>query len=158
MVKGLYIGRFQPFHNGHLWAIKHAFENVDELVVGIGSAQEKGVEHNPFSVDDRERMIRSVFEAEGISGVTIVRIPDINDAVRWISYVEQIVGEFDVLISGDGKNQDLFSEAGYKLVKLPRWEGESGTRVRKLIRENGDWKKHVPKSVANYIVKNNLVL
>ncbi len=37
--RGLYVGRFQPFHLGHLDAIKYALKEVDELVIVIGSAQ-----------------------------------------------------------------------------------------------------------------------
>ena len=40
MVKrGLYVGRFQPFHLGHLGAVKSILEDVEELVIVIGSAQ-----------------------------------------------------------------------------------------------------------------------
>ena len=39
MVRAFYIGRFQPYHFGHHTIIKQIAEEVDELVVGIGSAQ-----------------------------------------------------------------------------------------------------------------------
>ena len=41
-LRGLYIGRFQPFHNGHLQAIKYVLENVDELVIAAQHVGQPG--------------------------------------------------------------------------------------------------------------------
>ena len=38
-VRGILIGRMQPVHNGHIEVIKKTLEEVDEIVIGIGSAQ-----------------------------------------------------------------------------------------------------------------------
>ncbi|MEM2947357.1 MAG: adenylyltransferase/cytidyltransferase family protein, partial [Candidatus Bathyarchaeia archaeon] len=39
MVKrGLFVGRFQPFHKGHLSVIEDILKEVDELVIVVGSA------------------------------------------------------------------------------------------------------------------------
>ena len=46
--RALFIGRFQPFHNGHLNVIKTLLENHKEVVVVIGSAQEENTAENPF--------------------------------------------------------------------------------------------------------------
>ncbi|HZK30987.1 MAG TPA: adenylyltransferase/cytidyltransferase family protein, partial [Methanoregula sp.] len=39
MRRGFYIGRFQPYHNGHQSVLEHIADDVDEIVIGIGSAQ-----------------------------------------------------------------------------------------------------------------------
>ncbi|MFZ0697114.1 MAG: adenylyltransferase/cytidyltransferase family protein, partial [Nitrososphaeraceae archaeon] len=38
MYRGLFIGRFQPFHLGHLATIKFALKTVEQLVITVGSA------------------------------------------------------------------------------------------------------------------------
>ena len=38
--RGLFVGRFQPFHLGHLDMVKYALTEVDELIIVIGSAQD----------------------------------------------------------------------------------------------------------------------
>ncbi|HLN89981.1 MAG TPA: adenylyltransferase/cytidyltransferase family protein, partial [Candidatus Binatia bacterium] len=51
--RGLYVGRFQPFHLGHLDAIKYVLKEVDELVIVIGSAQYSHNSNNPFTAGER---------------------------------------------------------------------------------------------------------
>ena len=53
MKRGLFIGRFQPFHLGHLKDIKRAIQEVDELVIGVGSSNEECTKENPFTVEER---------------------------------------------------------------------------------------------------------
>jgi nicotinamide-nucleotide adenylyltransferase len=56
--RGLYVGRFQPFHLGHLDAIKYTLKEVDELVIVIGSAQYSHNANNPFTAGERLVMVR----------------------------------------------------------------------------------------------------
>jgi nicotinamide-nucleotide adenylyltransferase len=59
MVKrGLYVGRFQPFHLGHLEAIENVLKEAEELVIVIGSAQYSHNINNPFTAGERLVMIR----------------------------------------------------------------------------------------------------
>ncbi|MEM2966110.1 MAG: adenylyltransferase/cytidyltransferase family protein, partial [Candidatus Nitrosocaldaceae archaeon] len=57
-MKGLFIGRFQPFHNGHLEAIRFALKQVEILWIVIGSAQRSHEQRNPFTAGERLSMIR----------------------------------------------------------------------------------------------------
>ena len=67
MKRGLFIGRFQPFHLGHLQDIKDALKEVDELLIGIGSSNEERTKENPFTVNERVKMADSVLLKNGIS-------------------------------------------------------------------------------------------
>ena len=60
--RGLYVGRFQPFHLGHVEAIKKILDEVEELVVVIGSAQYSHNRGNPFTVGERLVMIRNALD------------------------------------------------------------------------------------------------
>ena len=50
-MKILYIGRFQPFHNGHLQLIKSIENKFDQIIIGIGSSQYSHDKNNPFTVE-----------------------------------------------------------------------------------------------------------
>ncbi|MBV9668355.1 MAG: adenylyltransferase/cytidyltransferase family protein, partial [Nitrososphaeraceae archaeon] len=56
--RGLFVGRFQPFHLGHLATIKFALSHIEELVVVIGSAQKSHEIRNPFTAGERIQMIK----------------------------------------------------------------------------------------------------
>ncbi len=64
--RGLYVGRFQPFHKGHLEAIKEVLDEIEELVIVIGSAQYSHNIHNPFTAGERLVMIRHALQEAGI--------------------------------------------------------------------------------------------
>jgi len=55
--RGFLIGRFQPFHNGHVQLVEKIATEVDELVIGIGSAGDSHSERNPFTAGERIRMV-----------------------------------------------------------------------------------------------------
>ena len=61
---GFLICRFQPFHLGHLEAIKFALGKVEHLHVGIGSSNKSHEERNPFTADERKKMILSSVDSE----------------------------------------------------------------------------------------------
>lgn len=44
----LFVGRFQPFHLGHLKVIKDILKKNDFIVIAIGSSDEKNTDKNPF--------------------------------------------------------------------------------------------------------------
>jgi len=154
---GLYIGRFQPFHNGHLWAINKALEFCKKLIVCIGSAGEYGTDENPLNSHDREKILDSVLDISGLSDKCIVKsLDDINDNLRWVEHVKKNLGKFDIVISGDDINSQLFKDKGIEVYTLPRWEGINATEIRALIRSEGDWQESVPSVVSSVLKKKYL--
>ena len=59
---GLLIGRFQPFHLGHLDAILFGLSRAENLFIGIGSSNRYNEKKNPFSAEERREMIVSSIE------------------------------------------------------------------------------------------------
>ena len=78
--RGLYVGRFQPFHLGHLCAIKATLKEVDEIVIVIGSAQYSHKPNNPFTAGERLVMIRQALQEAKVdySKLWIVPVPDVH--------------------------------------------------------------------------------
>ncbi|MHB8407839.1 MAG: NUDIX domain-containing protein [Acidiferrobacterales bacterium] len=54
----VFIGRFQPFHLGHLDAIRYGKKIADELTVVIGSSFQSRSIRNPFSAKEREYIMQ----------------------------------------------------------------------------------------------------
>ena len=156
MVKrGLFVGRFQPFHKGHLEAIKDVLKEVDELGVVIGSAQYSHRKDNPFTAGERVTMIRKALEEAEIPAARwwIVPVPDVHVHMVWVAEVVGYVPKFDVVYSNEPLTKRLFLEAGFKVKPFPLHKREvySATEIRERMLNRKDWKKLVPKSVAKII-------
>ncbi|HKZ45657.1 MAG TPA: nicotinamide-nucleotide adenylyltransferase [archaeon] len=148
MAKAFIIGRFQPVHLGHVYAIKEAMKKFDEVVIGIGSSNESSTFRNPFSFDEREQMLRLV----GIK-CKVVGIPDIKDDKEWCEQIFKTV-DFDVAITGSEWVKKCFY--GRKKVGKPDFllpEVYSGVRIREKMSKGEKWEDLVPKKVADFIKK-----
>jgi len=155
--RGLFVGRFQPPHLGHLHAIKQALEECDELIIVIGSSQYSHTFENPFTAGERFEMIRLMLKDGGIdlSKVIIIPVPDVGEHSLWVSRIESYCPRFDVVYTNNPLVQRLFKEAGYEVrePKLYRRDVEMGTAIRKRIVEGDLWEDFVSRSVAEYLKK-----
>jgi len=154
-MRGLVIGRYQPFHNGHLEVIKEIIEDneCDELILAIGSAQESHTGINPFTAGERILMIDCALSSEGIKNYYLIPIVDINRYSVWVSHVESLVPPIDIVYTNNSLTKRLFKERGYK-VKTPKLYDRnmySGTKIRELIINDGQWSQLVPSEVVKII-------
>jgi len=152
------VGRFQPFHYGHLNSVFYALEKCDELVIGIGSANRSHEKKNPFTAGERVEMIKLALEEAGIpcSRWTIVQIPDVELHSLWVSIVKSLSPSFDVVFSNDPLTTILFTEEGVKVLPTPLYEREkcNATQIREFIMSGREeWKSYVPPSVRDFLLK-----
>ena len=154
-MKAIFIGRFQPFHRGHLRVIKFISKKYKEIIIGIGSSQYSNTKENPFSAEEREEMIvKSLIEAD-INNFNIVLIPDIHNPPKWVEHVLSINSEFDVVFTNNDFTKKLFTEKGFQVSQTPLFNEDvySGKIIRERINNNENWKDLVPNSVIEIIKK-----
>ena len=155
--RGLYVGRFQPFHLGHLDAIKYALKELDELVIVIGSAQYSHNANNPFTAGERLVMVRrALLEAEvDLTKLWIVPVPDVHLHMLWVSAVEGYTPKFNALYSNEPLTRRLFMEAGYQVKKIPLFDRKvyMSTVIREKMLKDNSWMELVPKSVSDFILE-----
>ena len=153
--RGLFVGRFQPFHLGHLSAIKDILKEVEELVIVIGSAQYSHNLNNPFTAGERLIMVRKASEEAGIdySRVWVVPVPDAHLHMMWVSAMEGYTPPFDVVYSNEPLTRRLFIEAKYRVKSIRFHERKlySSTEIRERMLKGESWEKLVPKGVAAFI-------
>jgi len=152
---GLLVGRFQPFHYGHLAAVKFALKKVDYLYVVVGSAQRSHERDNPFTASERISMIKSALDGNGVdpSKWMAIPIPDADSHSVWVSSVESIVPKFDIVFTNDSLTHLLFKEEGIAVTSVPYLDRKrySATNVRERILERKDWASLVPPQVAKLV-------
>ena len=154
-MRALYIGRFQPFHLGHLHVVKLILNSSKEIIIAIGSSQVSHTIQNPFTAGERFLMIKKTLETEGVDlrRVHILPVPDIYRNALWVKHVETITPPFDVVYANEPVTVRLFKESAYN-VKGPEFYKRtiySGEEIRKRILNKGDWESLVPKATAEVI-------
>lgn len=154
----LFIGRFQPFHNGHLYSLKKCLELAESVIVAVGSSQESGTENNPWDFETRKKMVESL---SGVSRkVRVVAIPDLFNDQRWgeqiVSLIKEAGYEPDQVVgvgNNDWTNRILKARGimVYETGFYMRDELE-GVKIRTLLNEGDEsWKARVPESVVKYL-------
>lgn len=151
-MRGFYIGRFQPYHNGHHQMVKEIATEVDELVLGIGSAGDSHSTRNPFTAGERIMMVtKSVVDFD----ITTYAVP-IEDLERnsvWVSHVQSMSPAFDVAYSNNPLVIQLFKEAGVEVRQSPMFNRGvlQGTELRNRMISGEDWQSLVPEPVVGVI-------
>lgn len=153
--RGLFVGRFQPFHLGHAEAFKKLLEKMDEIVIIIGSAQLSHELDNPFTAGERYVMIKDALNELGIGPERyhLIPVPDSPMHSVWVAQITSYSPPFDVVCSNDPLTRRLFKELKIPVDSVPFYRREtlSATEVRRRMLSGGDWRELVPKSVAENI-------
>ena len=154
-MNGLLIGRFQPFHNGHLYAVKFALSKVENLWIGIGSSNRANEKKNPFTADERKEMILSSIDDEFSKRIQIFYIPDVDDHEKWTYQIDSIIPDYDVVFSNDDFTESLFSKREIKVIPVLLKEREflSGTNIRNKIASDQNWQEFVPQGTKRILEK-----
>jgi len=154
-MKALFIGRFQPFHLGHLLLLQRLATQYEEMIIGIGSSQYHDTPDNPFSEAERYQMISRALDAVGIDNYHIVSIPDIHNPPKWVDHVCSIIPDFDLIIANNPLTRKLFSEKGYVVKGTAYFDRKrySGKEIRRRMINDEPWADLVPKTVYDIIYK-----
>jgi nicotinamide-nucleotide adenylyltransferase len=150
--RGLLLGRFQPFHKGHEQVVERIAEEVDEVVIGIGSADASHSVRNPFTAGERIVMITNVLEAFAVTSY-VVPIEDLDRNAVWVGHAESMCPPFDVVYSNNPLVIRLFTEAGYEVrdTELADRDRLQGAEIRKEIVQGNAWRDRVPRPVVDAI-------
>ncbi|OUS24002.1 ADP-ribose pyrophosphatase [Gammaproteobacteria bacterium 45_16_T64] len=145
----VFIGRFQPFHMGHLEVIQAGLQQAEQMIILCGSAHQPRSARNPWTVSERETMIRGAISEADNNRIHIAPLMDIvyNDE-SWTRNVQATVNGLVTAHHGIphktpkvgliGHSKD---ESSYYLNLFPQWgavqvknfDGISATPIRAAI-------------------------
>lgn len=176
----VWVGRFQPFHSGHLETLIRllnlpdtsslvvaviSFAPVTHQASGPGDAT-GGTEQNPLSAFHRRQMIERLILARHLeSRVSVVCLPRTD--LFWPIASDMLPPDRQICVttgrSGDNefelqKAKD-FQARGEEIctVDISDQPYTSGTRIRRLVRRGGDIRALVPTEVLEYLEENDLM-
>ena len=154
-MNGLLIGRFQPFHLGHLAALRFALSKVDKLWIGLGSSNKPLQKNNPFSAEERKEMILSSIDESMKQRIQIYFIPDLENHVKWIELIDSLVPKFDTVFTNDELTRHLYSKRDVEVLLIPFVKRDilSGTNIRNMMISDQKWEDLVPEGTKNFLSK-----
>jgi bifunctional NMN adenylyltransferase/nudix hydrolase len=145
----VFIGRFQPLHNGHLAVLQHALTLARRIVIVLGSASKPRSPRNPFTESERHEMILAAL-GEVDPGLRerlcFVSVRDCYDDQRWRDAVElavsHAIGDVQSRVGVIGYIKDASSKylRGFRrwpLVEAGKSHALSATEVRAAFLSTG---------------------
>lgn len=153
----VFIGRFQPLHLGHEAVIRKALEVSTRVLVLIGSSNRAPSLKNPWTANQRERMIQEAFLDDFYDGVQVGYLHDFDYADNlWIQSVQEHVevwnyhGDKKIGLIGHSKDQSSYYLKlfpGWGSVEVENVDGLNSTDIRNNFIEYG------PHSIRNMVSK-----
>lgn len=172
---GVILGRFQPFHKGHLEYLLAAYDEVDDLIVGIVTPANEpteyepndlsrlGEENNPFTYVERVQMIDKALEEIGM----------LPDHINFVHFQPKFVDEWYEEVPKDAvyfvtsgidetsadvenKKADEMRARGLHVIELDipeQGETYSATDIRNKMLNEEEWRHLVPAAVAEYLTE-----
>ena len=150
---GLLIGRFQPFHLGHLDAMLFGLSRVENLFICIGSSNKSNERKNPFSAKERREMIVTSIESSIADRIKIFDVPDVGDHEKWTFEIDKTVPKYDIVFTNDEFTRTLFEKREISVISVILKDREkfSGTSIRNLIADDRNWRDLVPQGTRNVL-------
>ena len=153
------MGRFQPFHLGHLDLVKQILGQCNEVIIAITSSQFNYLEKDPFTAGERIEMIHNSLKESSLdlNRCFVISIENQFNVATWASYLKSALPDFDKVYSGNDYVSMLLADSGIEVVKpqfLDRTQ-YNATKIRLMIISNENWKDSVPNAVYEFLTKIN---
>ncbi|MBR9679065.1 MAG: adenylyltransferase/cytidyltransferase family protein [Nanoarchaeota archaeon] len=148
---GLFIGRFQPFHKGHASVIEYALKQCDKLIILIGSPKQYGKEYNPFTLDQRKKMIKLALPKKVLEKCEITEVIDYGNNKKWVNAVEK--NKFNTVFTNNPHVEKCLKK--HEIRNIPITVHCNATEVRRKMYLDQNWKECVPTKVMEYLEKIN---
>ncbi|MHA1217339.1 MAG: nicotinamide-nucleotide adenylyltransferase [Candidatus Heimdallarchaeaceae archaeon] len=158
-MRALYLGRFNPPHKGHIYALEYILNqpDIDEIIILIGSGEKAYSLKNPFTGGERyEMVVTMVKEHFNYEQFFISAIPDINRNTIWPANVIDLIPSFDVIFTNNSLVQELFTDLSNKEVReipLNKREELSGKIIREKMIKGESWQQAIPDELLPLIEK-----
>jgi bifunctional NMN adenylyltransferase/nudix hydrolase len=123
----VFIGRFQPFHFGHLHVILIALLRAKFVLINVGSLDlARRPDHNPLTASERESMIRACLTPEQNARVVFRYCRDYGNMPLWTAAIRRNVKEVVEAKGFDDPNVTLIGHSkdrsSFYLRAFPEWD------------------------------------
>ncbi len=161
---GFIVGRFQPFHNGHIDLIEKMASECNKCTIVIGSSQAYGTDRNPFRFRERKAMIKNWLTTSDLkSRIKIAAQVDTDDYYGWGKTVLDTISDLyeepvkvEAFYCGLGFDSQYYYPDIKNIEILDRTNPKkthiSGTLIREFCTfQDNRWRELVPPSSVSYL-------
>lgn len=149
------MGRFQPFHTGHLRLVEQALQECDDLIIAVTGSQFNYIRKDPFTAGERIEMVRESLMESGVDPgrYLVLGVENQPNVYTWLSYLRAALPRFDAVYSGNPYVAMLLADSGVRVIRPNMVERErfNATLIRRLIAGGGDWRELVPDAACRII-------
>lgn len=151
-MSGLFLGRFQPFHIGHLDGVEQVLQDCASVCIVISSAHVCHMADHPFTGGERYRMVKHAMLDLGIEAerYDIIPVGYNHSTPAFLATVVSFTPPFHRVYTGNPQIMSLFSSWRYDVLPT-RSQLTSGKVVRQKIAAEADWERWVPPTTAELI-------
>jgi bifunctional NMN adenylyltransferase/nudix hydrolase len=154
----VFIGRFQPAHEGHLKVIETALAQAKQVLLLIGSARQPRNTRNPFTFEERaEMLLACVPDRARVQCLPIADYTYNNDA--WVRAVQETVQKAaigsKIGLIGHQKDHSSFYLSlfpQWKSVNVPNYASLNSTPLRKAYFHTGEVASCIPQGAAAWLL------
>lgn len=149
----LFIGRFQPIHDGHIYIMKE-YEKNHFIKIGLGSPDKNRTFKNPFTKEERKEMIRLALEENNITNYQIIELEDTQTDKEWVKEVEEKASPFHIIVTGNDHVKECFpnKEIDYFKEDEERYQNIKAENIREQWATQPS-QENLPQSVYKYLLK-----
>lgn len=135
----VFLWRFQPFHIGHMSIVEKIFQNdFEKLLLIIGSSDKSWTDENPWTLQEREEIIRASIPLELQEKIDIIGLDDVPDDDVWCENLKQLFSEEVILFTGNEWVRDICERQGITTDWITPTIDISATKIREMIKRGED--------------------
>ena len=154
-MRGLIMGRFQPFHLGHMALVRQAMAECDDIIIAVTSTQYNYLEKDPFTAGERIEMIRNALNESGMDPgrYMILGLENQHNVATWPAYIRAALPPFQRIYSGNPYVAMLLHDYGTEVAEPDMVDRErfNASILRRMMADGGDWRGRVPPAVARFV-------
>ena len=145
---GVFIGRFQPFHNGHKFIVEMALRKCKKLIIFFGSAGAEITDKNSWTYEERVSFMESSLSEEQFTRITPIPLPDYKTDEEWVSNINKSVNRLaknnKVVLVGHYKDDSsyylkLFPD--WSLLQFPKYKSIDATYIRSVLQSKANYER-----------------
>ena len=149
------MGRFQPFHLGHLELARYILSECDSIIIAVTSAQFSYLKKDPFTAGERIEMIHASLRDSGIdlSRCFILGVENQFNIATWASHLKSCLPPFDRIYSGNEYVSMLLNDLSFNVCQpnLHDRAKYNAENIRSKITSGEPWEELVPRPVAEIV-------